>query len=188
MIIKESYKDSKRKKIVQKEVYKEIKGKYTHLIGLGGPDLNEYLKLAKYAGIKNALIYEFNVDQLLIQASKPINTLSTRVIFGDIYQSPCKMKDTFYDFDFCCSVKTAQEHIKKFKNDPVLFTFSIRPLGLNNSIKLYVSSVQKSYKYNLELIKVNPFFRKYQLNLKDSVQTVYIYRDSVPMLVINNNK
>ena len=187
IIVKQSYKQSVNKRIVQKEVYREIKGKFKHLVGLGGPDLDEYLRLARYAGIKNAIIYEFNVDQLLIQASKNNNTLPTRVVFDDIISCPSGINDAFYDLDFCCSVQTAMPHISKFKNDPAAFTFSIRPLGLRDSVRNYVRSTQNNTDYEFNLIETSSSFRRYELITSRAVQTAYIYKDTVPMLVISSN-
>lgn len=185
-IVKDSYKNSLNKRTVQREVYREIKGKFKHLIGLGGPDLNDYLKFARNAGIKNAIIYEYNIDQLLIQASKNNSTIPTRVVFDDIISCPSGVQDTFYDLDFCCSVQTANPHISKFKNDPAAFTFSIRPLGLRDSVRQYVRCMQNNTDYEFNLIESSSFFRRYELVTNRAVQTAYIYKDTVPMLVISN--
>lgn len=186
-VVKESYKNSLNKRTVQREVYQQIKGRYKHLIGLGGPDLDDYLKFARYAGIKNAIIYEYNVDQLLIQASKNNSTLPTRVIFDDIISCPSGVENAFYDLDFCCSVNTATPHINKFRNDPVAFTFSIRPLGLRDSVRNYVRCMQNNTDYEFNLIESSSSFRRYELVTNRAVQTAYIYQDTVPMLVISSN-
>jgi hypothetical protein len=185
-VVKESYKQSVNKRTVQKLVYSEIKGRYNHLVGLGGPDLNDYLRLARYAGIKNAVIYEFDIDQLLIQMSKDNKTLPARVLYDDIINCPSGLVDTFYDLDFCCSTHTAKSHISKFKNDPSVFTFSIRPVGLKDSIKQYVRSMYSYTRYDFELIEQSSSFRRYKLFTDDNIQTVFVYADTVPMLVINN--
>lgn len=185
-IVKDSYKTSVNKRTVQREVYREVKGKFKHLVGLGGPDLNDYLKLARYAGIKNAVIYEFDVDQLLIQMSKQNNTIPTRVLFNDIISCPSGLKDTLYDLDFCCSTQTAKPHIRKFKNDPCVFTFSIRPVGLKDSVRQYVRNMYGYVRYDFELIEHTSSFRRYELSTDQGVQTAYVYTDSSPMLVFSH--
>lgn len=185
-IVKQSYKQSVNKRIVQKEVYREAKGKFKHLVGLGGPDLDEYLRLARYAGIKNAIIYEFDVDQLLIQMSKNNNTIPTRVLFDDIFHCPAGLEDTLYDLDFCCSTQTAKPHIRKFKHDPAVFTFSIRPVGLRDSVRQYVRSMYSHVRYDFELIEQSSSFRRYELITDEGVQTAYVYSDSSPMLVFSH--
>lgn len=185
-VVKDSYKHSVNKREVQRQVYRQIRGKYKHLIGLGGPDLGDYLKLAKYAGIKNAIIYEFNVDQLLLQVSRDNNTIPTRVIFDDILSCPANVPGAFYDLDFCCSTQTAKPHIRKFKDDPAMFTFSIRPVGLKDSVRQYVRSMYSYAAYEFELLEQSSSFRRYELTTDHGVQTAFVYTDSTPMLVMTN--
>lgn len=184
--VKSTYKKSVNKRIVQDRLYMQIKGKYNRLIGLGGPDLNDYLTYVRKSGIKSATIYEYDVDQLFRQISGDVDQLPTQVIFKDILDCPSGVPNTFYDFDFCCSVIKARKHIKKFRNDPGMFTFSIRPLTIENSIKEFVKLKQGNRNYELTLAEDKPSYKLYNLKLEDSEQQVYIYKDSTPMLVITN--
>lgn len=186
-IVKESYKQSVNKRKVQKVIYKNIRGKFKHLVGLGGPDIDDYLKLARYAGIKNAIIYEYNVDQLLIQMSKKNNILPARVLYDDIYHCPAGLDDTFYDLDFTCSVSTASPHIRKFKNDTAVYTFSLRPLGLRDSVKQYVRNLYGRIDYDFVLVDETESFRQYELTTHLGVEPAYIYKDTIPMLVMSSN-
>lgn len=184
--VKSTYKQSVNKRMVQDRLYAQIKGKYDQLIGLGGPDLNDYLTFARKAGIKSATIYEYDVDQLFRQITGNVDELPTQVIFKDILDCPSGVPNAFYDLDFCCSVTTARKHIKKFRNDPSMFTFSIRPVGLEDSIKQFVKVKQGNKNYELTLVESKPSHKLYNLKLEESEQQVYIYYDSVPMLIITN--
>lgn len=186
-MIKSSYSESVNKKVVQNLIYNGIQNKFNHLIGLGGPDLPDYLKLAKKAGIRDAIIYEYNANQLLIQASKPNKTLPTKVIYGDIIRAQPQQINTFYDLDFCCSVKSAIEHIKKFKDDSCVFTFSIRPLTFIDTISQYVEAISGRKRHKVFLTHQSAYYKQYEIHLKDDVISVFTYKDSVPMIVFLNN-
>lgn len=185
MIIKSSYKDSVNKRTIQKIVYGKIRSKYTNLIGLGGPDLPDYLKLAKKAKIKSALIYENNVDHLLVQASKKNDTIPTRVVYGNILQAPSE-KDTFYDLDFCCSVISVISHIQKFKDNPCMFTFSVRPVGFDETVNKFINTLYGE-NYNISLEEERIEYKKYLIVTPNKSVTVYRYTDTSPMAVFLNN-
>lgn len=182
-----SYEGSVKKKAVQRVIYDSIRNKFDHLIGLGGPDLPDYLKLVQGAGIKDAIIYEFNAEQLLIQASKRNRILPTRVVYGDIIKAECKQFSTFYDLDFCCSVKSAIEHIKKFKDDSCIFTFSLRPLSLHETISQYVEAITGKKRYKVIFLDEYDSYKQYYIRTKDNIISAFTYKDSVPMIVFLNN-
>lgn len=184
--VKTTYKSSVNKRMIQKRLYDSIKGKYDHLIGLGGPDLNDYLKVVCNAGIKSATIYEYNVDQLFRQMSTQLNVLPTQVVYKDILNSPSNKPNTFYDLDFCCSIQTARKHVRKFRNDPSMFTFALRPMGMEDTVREFVKIKQGNKNFELILEEIKPTHRMYNLHLEGSNQQVYIYFDSFPMLVITN--
>ena len=183
---KEEYPLDSNKRHVQKDIYNHIVGKFTNLVALGGPSLDNYLRLVSIARIKNAIIYENNKHQLMLQMKNKPTIMNTTVIYKDIYQSPSGLDDTLYDLDFCYSVQSGLPHIKKFKQDSSIFTFSLRPFGFEFSLNMYVKTVQGSILHKTELLDENHSFKMYNLYMKDQVQHMYIYKDSTPMLVIHN--
>lgn len=185
--MKSSYVNSVNKRAVQRMIYDSIRNKFDHLIGLGGPDLSDYLKLAQHAGIKDAMIYEYNAQQLLIQASKPNAILPTRVMYGDIIKAQHNQSNTFYDFDFCCSVMSAVKHIKKFKYDSCIFTFSIRPLSFTQTVSQYVQAISGRKRHQVVLLNESAHCKQYHIKTKDNVIPAFTYRDTVPMIMFLNN-
>ena len=45
-----------------------------------------------------------------------------------------KNEHTLYDFDYCCTINTVRDHIKKFKTEKFVMTFCIRQVGEKNTI------------------------------------------------------
>ena len=180
------YPEQSNKRQVQKNIYNHIVGRFTNLVALGGPSLDNYLRLVSNARIKNAIIYENNRHQLMLQMKNLPTIINTTVIYKDILTSASGLENTLYDLDFCYSIQSGLPYIKKFKYDPTIYTFSMRPFGFEFSVNMYVKTVQGSILHKLETIDENNMYRKYLLHMKHQVQHVYAYKDSTPMLVIHN--
>lgn len=187
-IVKPTYKKSENKRKVQQLIYSNISNRYNNLIALGGPDLPVYLKLVKKTGIKEALIYEFQVDQLIAQVSKKNQVMPTVVKYGDIIEADNSLSKTLYDLDFCCSIMSVIHHVSKFKSCPTIYTFALRPFSLNKSINIFVKHAYGNLSYDLVLINEKPGYKEYILLLSiGKALSVYTYLDTTPMLVITNN-
>jgi hypothetical protein len=183
MVTKTSYKTSFKKRVVQNRIFSSIKGKYTNLVGLGGPDINDYLTIVKKIGIKQAVLYEHDNSVLLKQVSTLKPVIPTRVIYNDIIEQEPGQKKTIYDLDFCCSALSAYTHLKKFSKDPTITTLSIRPIGTNKTIENYLKAVTGTKKYRKVLVSKTSDYL--ELNLVTTKKTIkcYLYKDSSPMLV-----
>lgn len=186
--VKTCYLNSVNKRVVQQTIYQSISKKYRNLIALGGPNLSKYLDfVSKHSGIKRALIYEYEPGQLLNQVMNHSKVLPTTVVFGDIVQAPSNQSSTLYDLDFCCSVKTAIPHIKKFRRDPCLFTFSIRPYSIKESVNMFTKACFGSRVLDIIETQSTDSYRKYSLITSNARCEMYVYKDTVPMLVITTN-
>lgn len=183
---KTSYLLSINKRIVQREIFSRLeKKKLNKVIGLGGPDLTNYLLLLNKYNVKHAEIYEYDISNLTLQLNtyKPI--IDNQVLYGDVLYATPDKSDTFYDLDFCCSIINARNHIKKFKNN-VCYTLSIRPVGLEKTIKEFSKLIDGTRKPTLTLIKQEKEYKSYSLKTDSKKYLCYIYRDSVPMLTISS--
>jgi hypothetical protein len=183
--MKSDYTLSKNKKAVQNDIFERVQKKsFTKVIGLGGPNITQYLCFLKDHGIKHADIYENNRYHILLQISKFKPMISSKVYFQNIINAQEKQKDTLYDMDFCCSVATVKDSIKKFKDNSI-FTFSIRPVGIESTIQMFFKSLRQNAKpiitYNHE---VNKQFKVHKVDWNGNKYFCYIYKDTVPMMTI----
>lgn len=185
--IKTDYSNAVRKHLVQSEIYKDIKKQgYNRVIGLAGPNISMYLQAMKERGIHSAEVYEFNRGQLLRQIEDFNPVIRTRVCFDDILNAEAGHKKTLYDLDFCCSIRKAKEHIRKFGKSSII-TLALRPDSLKSTLKqfcklidktatpviIYDTEKMKTKGYKLHIVKLNRL--KYQC---------YQYFDTFPMVTI----
>lgn len=144
---KKSYLDAQKKIEVREFLFQQLL--FKHVIGLPGPDINEYWRRFIADGCKRVEMYENNVLQAAVQINKLKPDRRVRYRIGDIYNAPADKKDTLYDLDFCCTVKNAIPHIQKFKNNFIM-TFSTR-YGVKNTVKTFFQTrgerVIKKQKY-----------------------------------------
>jgi hypothetical protein len=102
------------------------KFKFEHVVGLAGPDINQYIDRLAAEGCKEFEIYENDSYTLMSQ----LYNLKTpvHIVYGDILDADADKDDTLYDLDFCRSVNNLTPHIRKF-NKNFMMTFSIRVKG-----------------------------------------------------------
>ena len=186
--MKSDYTHSFKKKIVQSIVFSDIKQQgFQKLIGLAGPNITEYLHFAKKQGIKQAEVYEKDFAHMLYQMNSFKPPIKTSVLYQDIYYAPV-YQDVVYDLDFCCTIKNAAHHIKKFKDVTSIITLSIRGVGLIFTIKKFCKIISKMKpKINLN-IEVTSAYKKHNICFEGGKSyTLYEYRDTSPMLTIQPN-
>ena len=140
---------------------------FKKLIGLGGPNINEYIIYMRNKGCTDIEIWE-NVQDVLMHQFMRINE-PANLKFGNIVNAEFK-PDVLYDLDFCCTIKNMRDVVKKFKNNFVM-TFALRPIGKNETIDLF-------FKYREEKLisiieKLNPFN---YLELNSDNGGIYIFK------------
>lgn len=150
------------KREIQKRVIPMINK--TKLVTLAGPNMWSYLSL--FPGrMKKVEIWERDAAIMLEQLSA-IGEESPRDItyhYGDIIHAKVT-KDTFYDLDFCVSIKNVKEHLRKFKDCAFSVTLSLRKS--NDYLQGFLDAVEE------ELVS--------QINYKDYTllttnKNVYMY-------------
>ena len=93
------------------------------LVGLAGPHIEDYIVYMKSKGFQEFTIYEkdgLTVINQLASIKEPIV-----LKMEDILAANADETDTFYDLDFCGTVRYLKEHIAKFKNRFIM-TFCCR--------------------------------------------------------------
>ena len=130
MSLKETYRDAYNKKAVREFLIDRFQ--FQNIVGLAGPDIDDYISWCKAKGYNSFEIYENDGATLLNQLSKIENNSNINLVFGDIAQAKENNDDTLYDLDFCASIKYLKQHVQKFK-DNFIMTFSTR-IGVNKTI------------------------------------------------------
>lgn len=178
MSIKHSYKDAVRKKEVREFLFSFFDEK--NIVGLAGPDIKEYLEWCKQKGIVNIELWENNPNVMFSQLMKLPKNSKVSYNFGDIINANSS-PDTLYDLDYCCTVNTVRNDIKKFKNEKFVMTFSIRTVGEENTINEFF--LGRHEKINSVEEKSSPIRHK----VIKTVFGTYIsarYFDTTPMMSI----
>lgn len=180
------YTKAYRKKLVQNIVFNDLKKKgITKLVGLAGPNITDYLSFVKSKGIKQAEVYERDYINLIYQMQDFKPPIKTIVKYQDILNADIQ-EGVIYDLDFCCTIKNAEKHIKKFKNNAVV-TLALRSIGLIPTLKKFcklVSKLKPEIKLNFE---ITPNYKVHLLDFGEKSYTVYQYFDTTPMCIIKPN-
>lgn len=93
------------------------------IVGLAGPDIQQYMQYCKSKGFEEFEIYEKDAATVLHQL---VNLDDKAVIkFKNILEANPDEEETLYDCDFCGTIKTHKEHVSKF-TDRFIMTFSGR--------------------------------------------------------------
>lgn len=133
---KKTYNDSYNKKAVREFIIQRFQ--FQSIVGLAGPDINDYLQHLESKGCKEFEIYENNSMVALQQLAKVRTKSKLAIVCGDILSANPNKPNTLFDLDFCGSVRFLQEHIAKFK-DNFIMTFSTR-IGLKETIDTFFSA------------------------------------------------
>lgn len=118
---KETYLTATNKHAVREYLFSFFK--FSKIVGLAGPNINEYINWCKSKGYKDIEIWENTPDVAMHQMMKI--KYPVRMRFGDILQADPDRVKTLYDLDYCCTARYMKEHIAKFK-DNFIMTFSRR--------------------------------------------------------------
>lgn len=142
---KSTYLNAERKKAVREFLFSYYN--YNSIIGLAGPDINDYIEWCKSKGYVNFELWE-NTPEVtmnqLMNVKHPVNYK-----FGDILHA-VPQKNVLLDLDYCVSIRYMKEHLIKFK-DNFIMTFSTR-IGVQETIdsffKFRKEKVEKQYDFD----------------------------------------
>jgi hypothetical protein len=150
------------------------------IVGLAGPDIEEYISWCKDNGIENIEIWENDAMTMFNQLAKLPKNSKVIYNFGDIYNASTK-KDTVYDFDYTCTVPTVRNHIKKFKDERFVMTFCARKIGQQITIEEFFYGRREKITNQVE--NINPV-KHWAIKTYYGNYIVVPYFDTIPMLSI----
>lgn len=148
------------------------------IIGLAGPNINEYIKNLRDKGFNKIQVFENNKDILLNQLGKLTDQYELGYTFGNINNCPI-VNNTLYDLDYCCTTKYIDFNLLN-KLDNYILTVSLRGYGLERTLQDYADNVYK-IPYVTKSINRKGYCHVMRYNTKISL---YKYRDTSPMLTI----
>lgn len=125
-----TYKNAEKKKIVREFLFSYFQ--YNKILGLAGPDINEYIQWCKAKGYDDFEVWENELAVTMKQLSKV--KYPVRYKFGNILNATPE-DDVLLDLDYCVSIRYMKEHIRKFKNNFIM-TFSTR-IGVKETINSF---------------------------------------------------
>ena len=130
---KKTYINSSNKHAVREFLIQRFQ--FESVVGLAGPDINEYLAYLESKGCTKFEIYENNSQVALQQLSKIKSKSKVALICSDIIKANPDKENVLFDLDFCASVRFLTDHIAKFKKNFIM-TFSYR-IGLQETIDTF---------------------------------------------------
>jgi len=172
---KGTYKDAKNKKKIRDFLFSF----YTtnSIIGLPGPDINDYIKFLKDRGYNDIELWENDISVLGHQLTQIKTPLVIK--FGNILNAT-ERKDVLLDLDYCSTVRSLKDHIKKFKSNFIM-TFSLRPVSYKETITTFFKS-RKEIVLSIKDL-TSPFkYKRYKTD--KGTYIIACYRDSSPMCTI----
>lgn len=123
---KTTYKDASNKKAVRDFLFSLFaKQQLSKIVGLGGPDINDYIDWCKSKGFNEFEIYENHTPTLFEQIRKIKAGVGVNLKYGDILNADANRKNVLFDLDYCVTTRYMSQHIKKFKGRFIM-TFSRR--------------------------------------------------------------
>lgn len=165
------------KRITQDILFPLINKK--RLVGLAGPNIEQYLAKVP-SSVKTIEIWENDplvlgkqVDYMVSNPNKGIS-----INFGNVKLAEVDTEDSFYDLDFCCTVRYATEHINRFRSCAFMLTLSNRGISLSETIETFL-------RFADEELEIDIPARRY--NLLKTNKNTYIYTtyyDTSSMLTI----
>jgi hypothetical protein len=175
---KSSYKEAKNKKAAREFIFSHYN--QPKIVGLAGPDINEYISWCKSVGFQVDEIWEKDPRVMMKQLTDMKHDNPMKYHFGNINNTMPDRNDTVYDLDYCGCVTTLYDSVIKFKKN-IVMTFALRGVGAEKTISSFfttrnekiVTRTNKSKPVNHISIKTN-----------QGRYIVVFYFDTTPMLTI----
>ena len=167
---KHTYIDAANKHMVREFLFSFFK--YSAIVGLAGPNINEYIKWCKSKGYKDIEIWE-NTPEVAIHQLMNIN-YPVRMRFGNILEAEPNRIKTLYDLDYCVTARYMKEHMVKFK-DNFIMTFSRRIKDVE-TVKTFfttrkekiIASMQSTHPFNHTYYDTDNGSRSIFVNSRDT--------------------
>jgi hypothetical protein len=122
---KSTYRDASNKRIAREFLVSYFP--FNSIVGLPGPDMQDYLQWCKNHGFTEIEAWEYEPIVAINQLSTGINDQISYNV-GDIIHTVPDRDNVLYDLDFCATIATLKEHVKRFTKNYIM-TFSRRVKG-----------------------------------------------------------
>lgn len=185
------YSNCTNKHVVQTMIFNNaVANGIYKVVGLGGSEtINTYVNTLRKCGIKKLISYENNFEKAII-AKANSHHIFTKVIPEDIIHAEIE-DNTWYDLDFCGTIKFVSKHIAKFKRNSS-FTFSARSKGstIESQLKTFFKIKGESMKKITSMIQIpgtNVSLGEIEVRTKVNKKyyRLYKYRDNTVMFVVS---
>jgi hypothetical protein len=178
---KGSYLDAKNKLKVRNAFFTIFRSPLTEpknkLVGLAGPDINNYVQWCNKIGITDLELYELDIRVMMYQLKTFGMIFPKQLIHGDIINAVPNDKNTIYDLDFCGTVKHLTDHIAKF-DDNAIMTFSKR-ISDKQNFEIFFEAKNEEIGFVSKKNNYTVF-----TTIKNNVYLYIPYMDTSPMCTI----
>lgn len=121
-----TYKEASNKKKVREFLFSLFaEQQLNRIVGLAGPDVDDYIKFCKSKGYSEFEIYENHIPTIFEQ----IRFLRTKgkisLTYGNILDADADRENVLFDLDYCVTARFMRSHLKKF-NKNFIMTFARR--------------------------------------------------------------
>lgn len=146
------------------------------IIGLGGPNITEYIAFVRERGYRDIEIYENNQEIIMRQIPQLMGQ-NIKLIMKDIIAAKHE-EGIFLDADYCCHISSIRRHVQKLQGDYAL--------TVSELMKKKFSSIEPFLRYRGEvLISIeSPNDNERVITSDKQKYVAYSYCDTSPMLVI----
>lgn len=174
---KTTYLNAENKKAVRDFLFSQFS--FNTIVGLAGPDINEYLAKCKENGFKNIIVYERDIETAIKQM-QVVDNHDFEYKLGDILNADPDLEDTLYDLDYCVTARYMKEHIAKFKKNFIM-TFSRRIKDVESMATFFKTRGEKIID---EIVKHSPVFHTVYKTHNGGIYIYTPYRDTSNMFCI----
>lgn len=182
--LKETYVDSSNKRKVRDFLLSFFNlSELKTVVGLAGPDINQYIDDFKDKGFERFEIWENDKIIAQKQLSDMESTDGISYNFGDIIKARPNKSTALYDLDYMRTINFLCDHVKRFKRGKFIITMCVR--GRDSSRE---DTISKFFKERTESIRTR--FDKIEPINHTVVGTdfgkyvIATYRDTTPMICI----
>ena len=101
------------------------------IVGLAGPNIQEYIEFCKSKGFSEFEIYEIDGLTAIHQLASINDKVTLKLT--DIINAKADEPNTFYDLDYCVTGRYMTQHMAKFKHRFIM-TFSVRGVSIKETM------------------------------------------------------
>lgn len=146
----------------------------TKIVGLAGPNIEDYILFCKSRGFTEFEIYENDSMTAIHQLTQSKEKVTIKM--KDIINANPDEPHTLYDLDYCATVRKLKEHIARFKSRFIM-TFALR-VPLEETLNTFFGTRNETI-VQIER-KESPI--KHTEYITDKGRYIYAsYRDTIPM-------